>query len=145
MKGVLGFAVYGSVARGDFKPTSDVDALVVSRDLPRSLAKRVDAFLGVEELLRGEISFLADRGVYTHLSWTPLTPEELARVPPVLLDIAEDGLVVFEKGGFLTKILTLIRGKLVELGASRFEVCGKGYWDLGAKWGELAIELPEAG
>ena len=144
LENVVGAAIYGSVARGDYRSTSDVDTLVVSKELPRSLAKRIDRFLEVEKKLEGELSFLASRGIHTHLSWTPLTLDELAEVPPVVLDIAEEGIVVFERNGVLTELLASVRDKLAEIGAKKLRIGKTWCWDLGFGWDSLAIETPEA-
>ena len=42
---LVSLVLFGSVARGDARETSDIDLLVVARDLPRSAADRRKLFL----------------------------------------------------------------------------------------------------
>ncbi|RDD53449.1 MAG: nucleotidyltransferase domain-containing protein, partial [Candidatus Korarchaeota archaeon NZ13-K] len=46
---LISFVVFGSVARGEARKDSDIDILIVARDLPRSRFKRQDLFMEIEE------------------------------------------------------------------------------------------------
>ena len=48
---LVSVCLYGSVARGTMNNTSDLDVLVVARDLPRGRVKRIDEFRTVERAL----------------------------------------------------------------------------------------------
>lgn len=72
-------AVFGSVARDRFSPESDIDLLIVVRDLPRFRYRRVQEFIeGVEKPLEEEIRRLRKQGMNPELSPVLKTPEEVA-------------------------------------------------------------------
>jgi hypothetical protein len=59
----------------------------------------------------------------------PLDGEEARVFHRMYLDASIDGIIIFERGGFLTKILEGIRKKLIERGARRVMTpSGKFYW-----------------
>jgi len=93
VKGIQSVVVYGSVARGEAKPESDIDLLVVY-DSAGSIGKRLDQLLEIEEAERitAELDWLQDHGIETHLSFLPLNPAEAKEFPPILLDVLEDGI-----------------------------------------------------
>jgi len=124
--------LYGSVARGTARRDSDVDLLVVSDDFSGSLASRVERILkDVEEKVSGEIERLRRYGVDTGLSIYPLRREEVLRFPPILLDLTEDGIILYDEGFFLERALTRLRARLSELNARRVFIGEDSwYWDL---------------
>jgi len=142
---LLGFSVYGSVARGTAKLTSDVDLFLVSEGFQKILSHRIDSLIKLEKKVEDEILWLSNMGIYTHVSWIPLTPNEVKKFPPILLDICEDGIILYEKNRFLNRLFSVVKGRLAELGAVRVYVKNGWYWDLkpSLKYGEdLKIELP---
>ncbi|MEM0093975.1 MAG: nucleotidyltransferase domain-containing protein [Thermofilum sp.] len=139
---LVSVVVYGSVARGEARRDSDIDLLVVAEDLPRGRFERQDLFMEVEESLRPLIEEAEKLG-YT-IEFSPLlkTPEEAARTTPLYLDMVEDAVILYDRGGFFQGVLERLRKRLEELGAERVK-CGKlWYWRLKRdyKFGEV-IEL----
>jgi predicted nucleotidyltransferase len=136
--------LYGSVARGTARRDSDVDLLVVSDDFSGSLASRVEHVLqDLERKVSGEVERLRKYEVDTGLSIYPLRREEVLRLPPILLDLTEDGIVLYDEGSFLERTLTRLKARLSELNAKRVFIGEDSwYWDLKPdyKFGEV-IEL----
>jgi len=127
---LVSVVVFGSVARGEAGRESDVDLLVVAEGLPRSRLRRQDLFMEVEEEVRPVLEELAELGYHVELSPILKTPEEAARVTPLYLDMVEDAVVLYDRGGFFSGILERLRRRLGELGAERVR-CGKlWYWRL---------------
>lgn len=122
-------AVFGSVGRGTPRPDSDIDLLVVARDLPRGRLSRVDEFREVERLLERDLEQARRAGVETRLSPVFRTPEELEIGGPLLLDLTEDA-VVLRDSGCLAARLARLRRRLDELGARRIWRGNAWYWDL---------------
>jgi predicted nucleotidyltransferase len=115
---LLGVVLFGSRARGDALETSDWDLLIVAENLPeKALARR----LFLKQLLpipcRGAVSILAR------------TPAEFtAHLPSLYLDIAQDGRILYDPTGFVTKKLTFLRRLIRQLGLSRETTTAGDVW-----------------
>ncbi|MEM3574882.1 MAG: nucleotidyltransferase domain-containing protein [Candidatus Bathyarchaeia archaeon] len=132
--------LFGSVARGDFEAGSDVDLLIVVEGLPEDVGNRHSMFRDLRARIASSKAArgIRELGYSAAASEIYLTPEEVEKHPPIMLDIVEDGIIIYDRDGFLRKVLEDIRAKLRELGARRMKI-GKGwYWVLkpDAKLGE---------
>ena len=123
-------ALYGSVARGEARPWSDIDLFVVHRGSREGVA---EAFLSAKLHLRQQpvTADLRSRGI-------PIAPialyrseEELADTPWLLLDVSHHGIILFDPRHVLRRKLERLRSRLEELGSRRIERAdGSWYWDL---------------
>jgi predicted nucleotidyltransferase len=132
--------IYGSVARGKAKFNSDLDILIISDDFKGTLASRIDKLITIEEKVFDEIERLKRDGIYTSLSFLPLRKEEVTRFPLILLDLTEEGIIIYDEEFFLEKILVKLKAKLMELNARRIFIDeDTWYWDLKPdyKFGEI--------
>ncbi|MEM4281556.1 MAG: nucleotidyltransferase domain-containing protein [Candidatus Caldarchaeum sp.] len=141
--GVRSLILFGSVARGNAKKDSDVDVLVVS-DMFKSLGEAVDRLVEVEYSPRviQELEWLENNGVYTHLSFHPISSATLRKHPPIILDVVDEGIVVVDDGTYM-KEARIIKAKMKTLGAARIWLAENEWvWVLkpDAKVGEV-IEL----
>jgi predicted nucleotidyltransferase len=128
---IRAIVLYGSVSRGLAKSDSDVDLLVLM-DSEESVGERIQHLSRVEdtEWTKKELDWLDSHEIYTHISILPLTKEETMRLPPILLDILEDGIPIVDDGTFLD-IKGKLHSRLVEAGARRvFLSPNEWYWDL---------------
>jgi hypothetical protein len=133
--GLISIVLFGSVARGQARPTSDVDVLLVAEGLPRRLADRRQPFLDAWEVAR------AARGLPS-VEWNLIvkTPDEAAYRSPLYLDMVEDAVFIVDHGGFFWKVLAGMRERMRELGSRRVHLPdGSWYWDLKPdfRWGEV--------
>src|SRR5438067_20320 len=96
-------AVFGSVGRGTQRLDSDVDLLIVARDLPRGRFARVEEFLPVETRLRTELQPVAPGAAPIELSPIFKTPEECEAGSPLFLDMVDDARILVDAGGFLAR------------------------------------------
>lgn len=119
-------AVYGSVARGTQREDSDVDLLLVVRDLPRGRFARVDEFCPVEA--RVEAAFSSGGPV----SLSPIfkAPQEVEAGSPLFLDLVEDARILYDPSGLLAGYLDRLRARLRALGARRVWMGNAWYWEL---------------
>lgn len=140
-------ALFGSLATGKFTEESDIDILLVVEGVEgRSLGSRVWDLAPLIERLReteeGRVWLReVGRGI-PDVSPIVLTPGEVRRHPPLLLDLVYDALILYDRG-FLRRELEELRRKLEEVGARRIMLPdGSWYWQLSPriKWGGV-IEL----
>ncbi len=131
-KNLLAFAVFGSTARGEAKfPESDIDLLIVVKEITGSLGKRIEILKDVEK----ELEKTEEYRIFKKRYWSPefqvhlLSKEELKAHPPILLDMVEDALIIYDTG-ILKEELDEIREKLRKLGAKRIKRGKDRYWIL---------------
>lgn len=127
---LVSVVVYGSVARGTMRHDSDVDVLIVARDLPRGRLNRVQEFEAVEDAVAEDVRRAASRGITTVLAPILKTPEEVMAGSPLFLDMVEDARVLYDRNGFFAQQLARLRNRLAELGAKRVWKGNAWYWDL---------------
>jgi predicted nucleotidyltransferase len=124
-------AVFGSLAAGRFTDGSDIDILfVVEGFSDKSMAQRIEAVMPALRRIYDTEEYSAWRkktGRYMpDLDVIIYTPEEIRRLPPVLLDMVYDILII-EDNGFLRSELELLRKELIARGARRIRT-SDGYW-----------------
>jgi predicted nucleotidyltransferase len=123
-------AVFGSVGRGTPRYGSDIDLLLVVRDLPRGRFHRVEEFLPIE--LRLEPALKADQPGYPSIALSPVfkTPDEVDAGSPLFLDMVEDARILYDADRFLAGYLDRLRARLRQLGARRVRRGNAWYWEL---------------
>jgi predicted nucleotidyltransferase len=126
---LISVVLYGSVARGDNRKDSDIDLLLVIKDLPKTITERVILFDKVERKLDDYIMRLMDDGYYITFSPVLKTPEEAMRFSPIYMDMTEDAIILYDKNGFFRKVLEKTKKRLEELGFERVWLSKKvWYW-----------------
>jgi uncharacterized protein len=120
-KKLVGVALYGSRARGEARPDSDVDLLAIVRDLPTHWQKRTFA---LHDPLR---TISVDFPIYVYGK----TPEEFEKgFPSIYLDMGLDGIVLYDPEGYLTRKLARIRQIISDAGLMRERIAdGEFFWD----------------
>lgn len=131
---LLAVALYGSVSRGQGGPTSDVDILLVYQGELDTVLQRFVKLL--RDLRRGSAyGALREQGFFPDPSPVFFTRRQLEDHPWLLLDIAEDGIILFDRDGILRKELELVHERLESLGARKILLPnGTWYWDLKPDW-----------
>lgn len=125
---LVALAFFGSWARGEEKEWSDIDVLLIARDLPKHPFERNRLVYEPIESWRGKprsISILAR------------TVEEFTTdVMPLHLDLAADAIVFYDPEGFLASKLTRVQELIEEARLAR-ERDSKGllawWWEEGAE------------
>lgn len=132
---LVSVVLFGSRTRGEPREGSDWDVLVVARDLPE---RTLEHSIRIKQMLssdyRGEVSFLAK------------TPDEfMSGLPDLYLDIASDGRIVHDAGGYMEKRLGFVKQLIQRKGLRRERVDGDLIWRSeslpGAGW---SLEWEEA-
>lgn len=120
---LVSVVIFGSFARGEAKEGSDLDLLIIVRKLPEG-ADRLRLSAIVSRSLKPPIGFPRT------VSPLVMTKEEVRRHPPILLDMVDDSLILYDKNGFFNKVMRELRRKLEEMGAKKVKVGDGWYWIL---------------
>lgn len=123
---------FGSVARGEATPESDLDVLVVAEQLPKDVGSRIRETMSIHQELRHSEAYRRLRSMRrsAFVSEIVLTPDEVKMHPPIMLDMTRDAIIASDKDGFLEGVLDDIRWKLDELGARKVRAKKGYYWIL---------------
>jgi predicted nucleotidyltransferase len=116
---LISFVVFGSVARETFRYDSDIDLLIIAKNLPKGRMKRVTQFSAVENRIAPFLESLKKEGIDTYISAIFKTPQEAELGSPLFLDMVEDARILYDKNAFFAKRLERLRKRLKELGAKR--------------------------
>jgi len=122
--------LFGSVARGEAGLGSDIDLLVVCRELPKGAFRRQEVLEPVREKLLADLERLWEQGCYTDFAELIKTEAEAQKTHLLYLDMTEEAVILFDRGGFFAAILARLRERLRELGAQRRQLGSLRYWDL---------------
>ena len=127
---LISVALFGSVARGEAKPNSDIDLLIVCEDLPKGMFKRHALLEPVREQLQSDLERLWQQGIYADFTELIYTKDEADRFRWVYLDMLEDAVILYDENGFLRGVFERLRKRLEELGAQRRTIGKIRYYDL---------------
>jgi len=128
---LISVVVFGSVAREAQTFDSDLDVLIIAKDLPKGRMKRIGEFESIEEKMEPLLKSLRRKeGIDTYLSAIIKSPEEAEKGSPLFLDMVEDAKILFDRDGFFKKRLDKLRKRLKELGSQRIWKGNAWYWDL---------------
>jgi predicted nucleotidyltransferase len=122
--------LYGSVARGQAKPGSDIDLLVICRELPPGAFRRQEVLEPVRERLQSALDSLGEQGCYADFTEVIRTEAEAQRTHPLYLDMTDEAVILYDRGGFFAQVLAQVRERLRVLGAQRKRLGRLRYWDL---------------
>lgn len=106
---LVALVLFGSRARGDADEESDWDLLLIAHDLPPGTLDR--------HFLMKRIIPIPWRAQTAILAKTPTEFEAL--IPDLYLDIALDGIILFDTDGYMTKRLAGLRLLIQEQGLYR--------------------------
>lgn len=127
---LVSVVLFGSVARGEATPFSDIDLLVVAEGLPKGRSARRRELQMADQAVEGELMALHEKGVASDLCVIIQTPEEATAIRPLYLDFVEDAVILYDKGGFFAQVLARLKRSLERLGARRLHLGKVRYWDL---------------
>ena len=115
---LISLVLFGSRARGDAMETSDHDLFIIAKELPTRPFRRK---LFIRAPLKGQFE--------EKLSIVAKTPEEvLGTFPSFFLDLALDGIILFDRDGFFANFQTKVREIISQAGLQRKEDNGEYYW-----------------
>ncbi len=128
---LVSVVLYGSYARGQMEPESDVDLLIVSESLPISSLERQAFFTkiigAIESSIRAELS---ETDWFPYISAILKTPREADRISRIYFDMIEEAKILYDPTGFFEGVLKKAKAQLERLGARKIQVGKMWYWDL---------------
>jgi len=123
--------LFGSYARGQSGPDSDVDLLIVVEGLPASSLERqsflIPLLMEIENPYRES---LKPTGWFPYVSTVLKTPEEADCVSRIYFDMVEEAKILFDREDFFRTVLRKVQARLKDLGARKIQVGKMWYWDL---------------
>lgn len=131
---LVSVVLFGSVARGEAGPYSDIDLLIVIELLPAGRFARKDVLAALDPMVDAKLVDLERQGCFHRLCRLIKTKEEAARIVPLYLDLTEDAVLVYDREGFFAAVLARLRARLQVLGAVRKRMGKVRYWDLNPDW-----------
>ena len=104
---ILGILLYGSIAGKNLSQFSDIDTLILSNSSFLSSLELVEQTINKLEPLRRDL--LVSKGNFLNISPLILTPPDLEELHPIFFDIAEQGIILFERNRIITNFISRIR------------------------------------
>ncbi len=127
---LVAIALFGPVARGEAHASSDVDVLVVVDPVAPGPFSRKDLLAAADEAIAPLIVRAREDGLQTRLVRIVRTRAEVEQMIALHLELAEDGVLLLDRGGFLGHLLREVRAALAALGARRVRDGGTLYWEM---------------
>ena len=127
---LVSVVLFGSVARGQCSPTSDIDLIVVLREAPMSARARRAVLDPVRDRLQPALDELWQEGNFTDFTEIVLTTGEAEKTHALFLEVIEDGAILYDADDFFAGVLRRLKEALRRLGAERKMIGHLRYWDL---------------
>jgi hypothetical protein len=127
---LISIVLFGSVARRQCRPTSDIDLVAVLRGVPKTAMARRAILDPVRARVQPVLENLWNRGAFADFTETVLTADEAEETHRLYLEILEDGIILYDAGGFFARVLENLRAALRRMGAQRKSIGRLRYWDL---------------
>lgn len=131
-RGLKSIVLFGSLSRGEAKPESDVDLLVVASGLPERYGERtkvLNAILASREADAWRTRLWNERRIYPLVDVLALTPEEAQETQPFFLDMVKHRVTILDRERIVERKLERLGEMLSELGGREVLLSdGGGYW-----------------
>jgi uncharacterized protein len=127
---LVSIALYGSIARKEAAPGSDIDLFIVLEEAPSGMLSRRRLLDPVRESLTPELEKLWKQSIYADFVEVIRTRSEAQKFHPLYLDMSQEAILLFDRDKFLESLLSRVKEQLKKGGAER-KVMGRfRYWDL---------------
>ncbi|MBC7092217.1 MAG: nucleotidyltransferase domain-containing protein [Nitrososphaeria archaeon] len=137
--------LFGSLSKGTVKPESDIDLLVIAKDLPESYSDRTSIIREIVsfKLMDDIIIYLwKNYGIYADVDILLIDEREAGITHPFYLDMVRDAIIIYDRNKLMSDKIVEVRERLEKIGAKRFEEPdGSWYWILGTPEKAGDVEL----
>ena len=116
---LLAVVLFGSVVKGNFTTTSDIDVLVVCETLIKDWRARDKMTLELTE----DIELKYATSIHLNLVSKDEISHAIDSVSPLMLEIYEANQIIYEKDNFFTQLLNSFGRNLKSLHAIKIEKC----------------------
>lgn len=127
---LISIALYGSVARSQATPSSDIDLFVVLQETPSGMLNRRRLLQPVRDTLTQELEELWVQGIYADFIEVIRSRTEAQQFHPLHLYMSHEAILLYDRDRFLEILLERVRERLQRAGAERRPVGRYWYWDL---------------
>ena len=127
---LVSIALYGSVARGQATPSSDIDLFVILQEAPSGMLSRRRLLQPVRDSLTPELEELWVQGIYADFIEVIRSRTEAQQFHPLHLYMSHEAILLYDRDRFLEILLERVKERLQRAGAERRPVGRYWYWDL---------------
>ena len=129
---LVAVVLHGPVARGEAGPRFDVDLLVVVDPIAhgRPFGRR-ELLAAADEAITPLLAAADMDGIPARLARVVCARTEVQTLVSLDVDLAEDAVVLWDRDGFVVRMLADVRATLAAVGARRVRDDGASYWALG--------------
>lgn len=122
-EGLISVVLFGSVGRGEERADSDIDLILVMKNLPTGRLKRIC-------LLEPVLDAVNKRGLTSLFNCHIKTPEEAEKIVVMYYDLPDDAIILHDTNDFFKKVICGVKKRIKETGAVRKRIGRFHYWDL---------------
>lgn len=105
---VQGVMLFGSVANGTYNEYSDIDVLIVTKSGGKGEMGRI---MAIASSMKDEERALMERRLPSLISPMVLDTKDLETFRPLYLDLADYGIILYEKGHLLSDFISTLKKK----------------------------------
>lgn len=120
---LVSVVLFGSVGRGEQQKTSDIDLIIVLKDLPAGRYIR-------SSLLEPVFARMDQKGIFVPINCHLKTPLEAKKITVMYFDLPTDAHVLFDTDDFFRKIIDETKSRIKKTGAQKKKWGKFFYWDL---------------
>jgi len=126
---LVSVVLYGSVARGNSQPHSDIDLLLVFEELPPRRFARYSLIHPLSQEVERSTVQDWERGQCHRFSLILKTREEARHTSRYYIDMTTDAVLLHDRDGFFGSVLDQLRARMKELGSKKVYIGDRWYWD----------------
>jgi predicted nucleotidyltransferase len=123
---IISMVLFGSVARGTAGKESDIDVLIIMKDVPDSYYERLKPIVDIELEMRKDVE-----GMPPIFSSMILSLDEAKQNRNIFLDMIDHSIILYDTNDFFKNRLSELKNRLDQLGSKKIILeDSTWYWNL---------------